>query len=95
MVSYQFHLQPLFIAPSGEVGWGWVNNSKLLSLAWSSWWPVLLRSHAGATQSHRIRTRAVPAALVTQEFTGVSGALRQERWAEPNRCFLLSHNVGW
>lgn len=37
----------------------------------------------------------IPAALVTQEFTGVSGALHQEQWAEPNRCFLLFHNAGW
>lgn len=84
-----------FTALSGEVGRGWVNNSKLLSLACSSWWPVPSRSPAGATRSHLIRIRDVPAALVTQEFTGVSGALCQQQWAESNRCFLLSRNAGW
>ena len=51
-------------------------NSKLPIMAWSFWRPALIQE---SNQSHLIGTKGTP---ITQEITGVSQTLCQERWSK-------------
>ena len=51
-------------------------NSKLPIMAWPFWWPALIQE---SNQSHLNGTKDTP---ITQEITGVSWTLCQERWSK-------------
>ena len=65
-------LTPFWALLSPQENCEWAENSKLLIVAWSFWWPAPIQE---PYNNHLIRTKNTP---VTQEILRISGDLCQE-----------------
>ena len=72
LMEVHYHLINSIFSPSlSSRECEWAENSKLLIVAWSFWWPTPIQE---PSRSHLIRTKDT---LVTQEILRVSGDLCQ------------------